>query len=233
MSTTQEWRCRNGHRLTGPQDYYRDRAGHARCIHCRRAHRPLRTRQCKKCGQFFSGSKSRYCDACRPAAPTAAPATPGPRRTRVCRCCNTRQPLTEFLNHGIPGSAPQYRWACATCIATGKAVADDPDPVNPDSPYEVARRWIETRYGVPAREWMAKNHPLNELHYVLMVALNNMGRGTARVEARTDGPFNALAVYRRVRDAGYTPHGSTPTPLRSHREAPHVSLSATPARSAA
>lgn len=202
--------CRNGHPLVEEGvDYWVVESGHrkgqVRCRHCHVSHRPHVERPCAMCGSPFSGSKSRYCDECRNGSSQASRdgvATTRRQHTRACSRCGERKPMQEFLNLAV-GKAVRgtqlYRDYCDSCT-------DEDDVVlPPDSPYEVARREIEHRFGIPAREWINdRDHPLHRLHFCRMLSINNAGAG--KVKVRVDrNVFDTVRAFREAVAAGFRP----------------------------
>lgn len=202
--------CRNGHELkVCGVDYWVVKAGRRkgqqRCLHCHRSHRPHRERPCKICGQPFSGSRSRYCEECRRGETLAARdgvAVARRNAGRVCVRCNVKKPLADFLIGGVQTvqGTKQYRDVCDGCVT----VDDDVD-VPADSPYEIARREVERRFGVPSREWINdREHPLNVLHLCRMVSINNGGKGKVKVHL-DHNVFDARRAYLAAVAAGFRP----------------------------
>jgi hypothetical protein len=190
--------CRRGHPIHSAEDYWVDGDGRRRCKECREGYRRLVERKCasKDCETIIKGTHKHYCEPCRERAKQPSK---NDKRTRKCEACRRRKPLREFIVRGV-GST--YRKTCDGCEQGGGPEGT----ANPNSPYELARKEIVEKYGVPSREWMnRRDHPLNQLHLHRMISINNSGKGTVKVRAETTGEFSLLSVYRKVKAAGFVP----------------------------
>lgn len=186
-------RCRKGHALT-PDNTWRSKAGYDRCRECRRAHKPLKTRQCKGCGQPFAGERGKYCTPCQSLRHMEdLERATKPVRTRTCTDC-LEVKLLHYFERDVYAKdrrgVQQYSERCSECRSDRPDEEGDEDELDApaDSPYERAKRQVERIFGVPAREWInVRHHPLADLHHLRMLAIQHAeARRTGRALTRPD-----------------------------------------------
>jgi hypothetical protein len=213
--------CRNGHVLTATSTWRSKTSGDTRCRECRRAHKPLKTRQCKRCHEPFSGMRGKYCSLCvTTRLMDDMERSPKPMRTRTCVDCEEAKPLMEFERDVYAKDrkgVQQYSDRCADCRDDDED--DDEFPGVANSPYEKARRQIETIFGLPARLWInTRGHVLSDLHFVRMLAIQHSDARRAGITlTRPEMDTRSRHLWPRLIAAGLTArshHGARRLPFQ-------------------
>jgi hypothetical protein len=124
------------------------------------------------------------------------------KRTRVCSECGERKSLSPHFDlapQRSPLTGARYSEWCADC----RPDEDDPD-YRPNSPFEVAKRQVETIFGIPATVWLnRREHPLHDLHYARMVGVHNL-RAAPKDRIELNPRFTLTRLWARITDARLT-----------------------------